>query len=392
MLILISIGFLQYFNNWSDIIFLMKWLAVAFLGILVIVFAFVVTSNKTQIENSVMRATSSPQTTSTPDPNSPITETIATGLQVPWAIIFLPNSKDMLVTECTGFLVKISGGNKTTIATLPSKQIGEGGLLGMTLDPEFSNNHYIYFYYTYSENGALNRIVRYKFENDKLSDEKILVDKIPGNSNHDGGRLKFGPDGFLYATTGDASDPSHAQEKNSLSGKILRMTRDGSPAPGNPFGTLVYSYGHRNPQGLAWDNGGQLWSTEHGRSAPTGYDELNKIEAGKNYGWDTIQGSETRDGMVTPVINSGANNTWAPAGAIFLNGKIYFGGLKGAAIYEYDIAKNSINELFKNQFGRIRDVELGPDGAIYISTSNQDGRGNPIAEDDRIIKINPSKL
>ncbi len=351
-------------------------------------------THRSSLSNKILQVTTpSQQTTTKTDPNAPTVSVVAKDLQVPWALTFIPDTTDMLVTERSGNLVKVdASGNKQTVGSIPAQQIGEGGLLGMTLDPNFSTNHYIYFYYTYSSNGALNRIVRYKFENNKLTDEKILVDKIPGNSNHDGGRIKFGPDGYLYATTGDAQDPSNAQDKNSLSGKILRMTTEGKPAPGNPFGTLVYSYGHRNPQGLAWDDKSQLWSTEHGRSAPTGYDELNLITAGKNYGWDIIQGDEARSGMETPVINSGASNTWAPAGAIFLNGKIIFAGLRGTGLYIYDISSKQLSEKLKNEYGRLRDVELGPDGFIYVTTSNNDGRGNPVVGDDRILKINPSKL
>lgn len=371
------------------------------IAILIITGVLYIGTKKTSLENAFMRTTTPKQVVKPVDKNAPAVDIVATNLQIPWALVFIPDTDDMLVTQRTGNLIRVSkDGEKQTVATLPIKTVGEGGLLGMTLDPNFSENHYIYFYYTYSSNGSnvLNRVVRYKFEDNKITGEKILVDKIPGNSNHDGGRIKFGPDGNLYITTGDAEDPSHAQDKNSLAGKILRIAPDGKPAADNPFNntqgtsSLVYSYGHRNPQGLAWDDSGKLWSTEHGRSAPTGYDELNIIEPGKNYGWDIIQGDETKNGMVTPIINSGSSNTWAPAGAIFLSGKIYFAGLRGTALYEYDIASKNLTEHLKNQYGRLRDVEIGPDGFIYVTTSNGDGRGNPAADDDKILKINPEKL
>ncbi|MBI4038795.1 PQQ-dependent sugar dehydrogenase, partial [Candidatus Daviesbacteria bacterium] len=160
----------------------------------------------------------------------------------------------------------------------------------------------------------------------------------------------------------------------------------------NPFQNAVYSYGHRNPQGLAWDKDGNLWATEHGRSGSlSGFDELNLIEKGKNYGWPLIQGDETREGMVSPVIHSGADKTWAPAGAAFLNGKIYFGGLRGEALFEYDLVQKSMKEYFKGQFGRIRAVAV-KNGFLYITTSNTDGRGNLRAGDDKMIKINPESL
>jgi glucose/arabinose dehydrogenase len=322
-------------------------------------------------------------------------ETFATGLEVPWEIEFLPN-EDALVTERTGNLKLISGGQVSTIAKIEDVKIGgEGGLHGVAVDPDFNSNNYIYLYYTYSGNGnnTLNRVVRYKLQNNNLSNEKIIVDQIPGASNHDGGRIKFGPDKNLYITTGDAQEPSLAQNRNSLAGKILRVTREGEAAPGNPFGNRIYSWGHRNSQGITWDNEGRLWSTEHGRSGiQSGLDELNLIEAGKNYGWPEIEGNETRQEMESPVINSGANDTWAPAGAVYLNGSIYFGGLRGRALYEYNINSKELKTHLKNQFGRIRAVNIGPDDLLYISTSNRDGRGNPNSQDDVILKIDPTQL
>ena len=205
-----------------------------------------------------------------------------------------------------------------------------------------------------------------------MREDKIIVDRIPGAPNHDGGRIKFGPDNFLYITTGDAQEPSLAQDRNSLAGKILRVTRDGDPVPDNLFGTRIYSYGHRNPQGITWDNQGRLWETEHGSSAT---DELNLITPGKNYGWPEIRGDQTRAGMVSPVIQSGSQ-TWAPGGVAFLNGSIFFAGLRGSALYEYKINEKRLVEHFKNEYGRLRDVVVGPDNMLYVTTSNRDGRGN----------------
>jgi glucose/arabinose dehydrogenase len=307
----------------------------------------------------------------------------------------------MLVTERPGrvrFVDAAGTLDPKPVATINGvSEIGEGGLLGIALHPDFSTNNYLYLYYTYSNSGndTLNRVVRMTYMNKSLSDEKIIVDAIPGASNHNGGRIKFGPDGMLYITTGDAENPSQALSTDALGGKILRVTPSGEAAPGNPFQNLVYSYGHRNPQGLAWNTDGQLWETEHGRSTPTGYDEINLIESGKNYGWPTIQGDEERQGMVTPKLNSGVTTTWAPAGAVFIGQSLYFGGLKGEALYEAVITKDAVSSLkehLKGEFGRIRDVVLGPDGMLYITTSNNDGRGTPEAADDRIIRINPQKL
>ena len=335
-----------------------------------------------------------PSTSSQTPGDIPAATVVAQNLEVPWAIAFLPDNR-MLVTERPG-RVRIIDANGTAEQALAEtinvdvESDGEGGLLGITLHPNFSQNHFVYLYYTYKSQGnqTLNRVVRMKFENDKLTDEQIIVDKIPGAIYHNGGRIKFGPDCFLYITTGDARNSSQAQDKNSLAGKILRVTDEGKAAPGNPFNNLVYSYGHRNPQGIAWDSTGVLWETEHGS---TNTDELNVIEIGKNYGWPETRGDQTRAGMVLPVIQSGSQ-TWAPRGAAFLNGSIFFTGLRGSALYEYKIGEQKLIEHFKNENGRLRDVVVGPDGMLYITTSNKDGRGNINSGDDKIIRVNPQKL
>ncbi len=325
---------------------------------------------------------------------------IVLGLDTPWSIAFLPDN-NLLITERSG-QVRLIELNKTLDSVLVGKlnqaaEIGEGGLLGMTLHPDFENNRYIYFYYTYySENdNTLNRVVRTTYQNNKLGTESIIVDAIPGARNHNGGRIKFGPDNYLYITTGDAQNPSKSQDKNNLAGKILRVTDQGKPAPDNPFGNLVYSYGHRNPQGLAWDQQGSLYATEHGRSGIlSGFDELNLIKPGGNYGWPDIEGDSTKENMITPLIHSGPSTTWAPASLTYLNNAFYFGGLRGTALYRITLSDGmpSIKELFKAEFGRIREVVAGPDGMLYVTTSNRDGRGIPKSGDDRIIRINPNGL
>jgi len=307
-------------------------------------------------------------------------EVIAQNLNVPWEVVFLTDG-EILLTERSGNLLLIKKKQKISIESV--KSIGEGGLLGIAVHPDFENNRYIYLYYTYSSNGddTLNRVVRFKFEDDKLINETVLVDAIPGAANHNGGRIKFGPDNFLYITTGDAQNPSLAQDKNSLAGKILRITDEGK--------VEVYSYGHRNPQGLAFDNQGKLWATEHG---PQAMDELNLIEKGKNYGWPVIQADEKQEGMVNPIIQSGPDVTWAPAGTVFYEGSIFFGGLRGQSLFQYKVADKTLKRYFQEEFGRIRAVVLGPDGYLYLTTSNTDGRGNPKEGDDKLIKINPNIL
>jgi aldose sugar dehydrogenase len=320
---------------------------------------------------------------------------VAEDLQSPWELVFLPDGR-MLVTERVGNIILITTQPilRTDVIFLleDGYQVGEGGLLGLTLHPDFSTNRYVYIYYTYNspQNEILNRVVRYTFEDDTLINGETIIENIPGARFHNGGRIKFGPDNYLYITTGDALTPALAQDVTSLAGKILRVTDEGEPAPGNPFDNEIYSYGHRNPQGLAWDGQNRLWATEHGASA---LDELNLIQPGRNYGWPVIEGDQTRENMVAPVLHSG-NNTWAPSGAGYYNGSIFFTGLRGVSLYQAVIDNGTATLIthFENIFGRLRTVAVGPDNALYILTNNTDGRGSPQTGDDKLIRINPDSL
>ncbi len=323
-------------------------------------------------------------------------EIIAENLNIPWEIVFLPGG-EILVTERPGNLIKISPERKVIQKIEGVEHVGEGGLLGMALHPNFEDTRWLYLYLTTpTAEGLINRVERYRFENNTLSSREVILDDIPGASYHDGGRIAFGPDNYLYITTGDAGNTQLAEDTNSLSGKILRINADGSVPDDNPFGNEVYSYGHRNPQGLAWDSQGRLWSTEHGPSgAQSGFDEINLIEKGNNYGWPVIRGSETAEGMVSPVIQSGATDTWAPAGAVVYKGTIYFAGLRGSSLYAADIVSESelnLQAYLREQFGRLRAVVLGPDNYLYVSTSNRDGRGRVQEGDDKIIRVNPKSF
>lgn len=315
------------------------------------------------------------------------TEVIAKNLNIPWEVAFLPNN-EILVTERPGNLLLVKNNQKIKIGGV--EHIGEGGLLGLAVHPNFKDNHFIYLYLTTRTDSSLtNRVERYRLENNQLSNRTVIFQGILGASNHDGGRIVFGPDNYLYITTGDAENPNLAQDLELFNGKILRIKDDGNIPSDNPFSNAVYSYGHRNSQGLAFDDKGRLWATEHGRSGlQSGLDELNLIEKGRNYGWPIIQGDQTQGGMVSPIIQSGEDTIWAPSGAVFYDGSIFFGGLRGEALYEYKIAENLLKEHFKGQFGRIRAVVLSPDNYLYITTSNRDGRGIPKVDDDKLIKIN----
>jgi aldose sugar dehydrogenase len=324
-------------------------------------------------------------------------ETVADNLVAPWAIDFADNG-DVFFTERPGRVRLIQNGNllSTPLLELPDAP-AEGGTLGLALDPNFSQNNHVFVYYTTAE--QTNRISRYTFVDQQLNSEQVILDNIPGDRFHNGGRIAFGPDGALYAGTGDASEPALSQDPGSLAGKILRLNPDGTVPNDNPFeGSYVYSLGHRNVQGLAWNEAGELYATEHGQSAQ---DEINKIEPGANYGWPDIQGNienEADAGIENyrnPALQSGTT-TWAPSGATFYTdnalpdewrGKFIFAGLRGQALWRFDTSTNNIEKVFGDEYGRLRDVKQAPDGSLYFITSNRDGRGSPAANDDRILRI-----
>lgn len=323
-------------------------------------------------------------------------EVLAENLKTPWAIAFLPNN-DILITERAGKVRLFKNGEELTeepvIELTQVYEVGEGGLLGLDLHPNFFENNFIYLYYTYQEDQQpFNRVSRFTYQNEKLIDEEIIIDRLPAATYHNGGRIKFGPDGYLYITTGDAQEVSKAQEIDFLGGKILRLTDLGEPVFDNPFNNAVYSYGHRNSQGITWDRQGNLWSTEHGRSgAKSGFDELNLIVKGANYGWPIVEGDKIEGEMLAPNLHSGEDYTWAPAGAAAFENNIFFTGLRGEALYQVIINEENnelvLKEHFKGEFGRLRDVVVSPDGYLYLISNNTDGRGNPAENDDRLFKV-----
>ncbi len=329
-------------------------------------------------------------------------EVIAENLYVPWAIDISDDGK-LYVTERSGAVRVIENGilNPDPLITFDPPFIaqGEGGLLGIALDPDFSQNHYLYVMHTYTEdNQTYNRVVRLLEEDNKASIDLVIIDNIPGGVIHNGGRIKIGPDGKLYITTGDAIDSSSAQDPTSLSGKILRLELDGSIPSDNPIpNSPVYSLGFKNPQGLAWNAQNTLYASEHG---PTGYDEINIIQPGGNYGWPLVLGDEMSVVIdsIPPLIDSG-NTIWAPSGIAFVNqgpwqGKLLVANLRGQQLLvmtlnEEGTRVETMETGLLNEYGRLRDVIQAKDGAIYLTTSNRDGRGNPSAGDDKIIKLTP---
>lgn len=341
-------------------------------------------------------------------------ETIASNLDTPWELAFAPDGR-LFLTERPGTVTVIHNGEKTNWLKLDTvvQEVGESGLLGLALDPDFANNRYVYLGYTYAASKGplqlVNKLVRYREEAStrKPVFDKVLMDGIPGNYIHNSGGLEFGPDGMLYWGMGERYEPALAQDLEQLAGKILRLTRDGAIPDDNPFpGSYVFSYGHRNPQGLAFQpETGDLWSTEHGPSDEQGccMDEINRILPGRNYGWPIIRGSQQRAGMETPVFHSGDTTTWAPTGGIFIKqgdwkDSFVFTGLRGQALYRAVFNSNDPTEIIRidrylyTQLGRLRNVAEGPDGKLYIAVSNQDGRGNPLSIDDRIVAFTQAEL
>jgi len=346
-------------------------------------------------------------------------ETAATNLEVVWSIVFAPDGR-MFFTERPGRVRVIEKGNLRAAAffTVPDIELsGESGLMGMTLHPGFAENHFVYLAYAY-QNAAKDqtvRVVRYRENGETLIEPKTIIEEIPASRYHAGTRLRFGADGKLYITTGDATKQSRAQQLDSINGKTLRLNDDGTIPNDNPFINQknarpeIWSYGHRNAQGMDFQPGSNLmFQTEHGPSLidgvslfkRSGGDEVNIVERGKNYGWAKISHQTKRDGMETPLIEY--SPAIAPASGMFYRGDLFpglknnflFGALKGEAIYRLVLDGRKIvsqDKLFKEKYGRIREIAEAPDGSIYFSTSNRDGRGDPAKEDDRILRLVPLK-
>lgn len=333
---------------------------------------------------------------------------VATNLFVPWSIVFLSDSH-ILFTERNGSVREIKNGNLEDQPLFVFKEVStqsEEGLMGMTLDPEFTLNGKIYVCLAYSnENTLFDKVVQMKYEKNSLEQEKVLIDTIPAAQFHAGCRLRFGPDKLLYITTGDATDKEIAQDRASLGGKILRISPDGSIPSDNPIkNSPIYSLGHRNPQGIDWDPvSGNLFSTEHGPSVfdgPAGGDEINFIQKGKNYGWPIVSHEKSKDGLVSPLAVF--TPAVAPASGMFYKGDMFpqfknhflVGLLKGEGILDVALSSDrmqiaSYQKIPDITFGRIREIAESPDGAIYFTTSNRDGRGKINAGDDMIYKIVP---
>ena len=312
---------------------------------------------------------------------------MATGLNVPWGVGFLPDGSALVTERDTGDVKRIAvDGTVSTVGSVDGVAAGgEAGLLGLAVSPDYSTDHTIFVYYT-TEND--NRIASLRIDDGQIAAQRVILDGLPSNSTHNGGRLTFGPDGYLYVGTGDAQQRENAQDLGYLGGKILRLRPDGSGAPGNPFpqAPLVYSYGHRNVQGLAFDDQGRLWASEFGQNT---WDELNLIQAGGNYGWPDVEGTSNDSRFVAPQrVWSTADAS--PSGIAVAGGSVWMAGLRGQRLWQIPLTGTGTGEPvahFTGEYGRLRTVILAPDGSLWLTTSNTDGRGDPRDGDDRILRL-----
>ena len=310
---------------------------------------------------------------------------VATGLEVPWGIAFLPGGDALVAQRDRGTIVRVPRrGRKRVVMRIPVAAGGtEGGLLGLAVSPRYRRDRFVYAYYT--ARGGGNHIARFRLG----GRVRPIFTGIPSGPNHNGGRLAFGPDGKLYAGTGDAGDQGRAQRLDSEGGKILRMNPDGTRPSDNPFpGSLIWSYGHRNVQGLAFDRAGRLWATEFGQNR---LDEVNLIRRGRNYGWPVVEGrGATRGGRFTNPKVTWSTDDASPSGAAIRGRSLYVAALAGQSLWRVPLRgarTGRPRRLYRGRFGRIRTVVRAPGGRLWIATSNRDGRGEPRRGDDRIIRL-----
>ena len=338
-------------------------------------------------------------------------EKVVGGLEVPWSMVWAPDGR-MIFTERPGRVRVVENGTlrPNPFFVVPDvEKSGESGLMSVALHPQFSSNHFLYLSYAYSSGGVRVRVVRYRETPEGFVDRKVIIENMPAAQFHAGCRIRFGPDGKLYVTTGDATRRELAQKMDSLAGKTLRLNDDGTVPQDNPFvgqqnaRPEIWSLGHRNAQGMDWQPDSNLmFQTEHGPSGfdgPGGGDEVNIVEKAKNYGWPTIHHTQSRAGLESPLLEY--TPACAPASGMFYRGSVFskfkgnffFGCLRGEMLIRVALDGRRVlgQEGIVNNYGRIRDVAEGPDGYLYFSTSNRDGRGKPAEDDDRILRIVPAQ-
>ncbi|RKN45404.1 PQQ-dependent sugar dehydrogenase [Micromonospora endolithica] len=331
-------------------------------------------------------ATSAAASAPTGEPDLGAAQEVAQGLDVPWGLAFLPDGDALVAERDTGRVLRLTpgGGTARPVYEVPGVAAGgEGGLLGLAVSPGFAQDNLVYAYLTTERD---NRIVRFRLDG---GTPEVVFDGIAKAGFHNGGRIAFGPDGMLYAGTGDAGQTQLSQDPESPSGKILRLTPDGAPAPGNPTaGSPVYSLGHRNVQGLAWDSSGRMFATEFGQNE---LDEVNRIEPGRNYGWPRVEGEgDTDGGRYTNPLVTWPTREASPSGMAIAGGTAYVAALRGERLWTIPLDGDRLGEpaaRFEGDYGRLRTVQVAPDGALWVTTSNTDGRGDVRDGDDRILRF-----
>jgi glucose/arabinose dehydrogenase len=328
----------------------------------------------------------SPSPGLTEAPEVSVEGVVAKDLDVPWGLAWLPDGSALVAERDTARVVRVSADGRkadagTVAGVVPN---GEGGLLGLAIPPASGGATTVYAYFTAAND---NRIVRMPYENGRLGRATTVLTGIPNAGNHDGGRMIFGPDGKLWIGTGEAGDKPLAQDLRSLGGKILRLNPDGSVPSDNPFrGSPVWSLGHRNVQGLAFDSRGRLWATEFGQND---WDELNRIQRGKNYGWPAVEGKGTDGGRYVEPFVVWTTDEASPSGLAIVDDVAYVAGLRGERLWQVPLNGDGSNDVarFRGEYGRLRTVAQAPDGSLWLTTSNRDGRGHPADDDDRILRV-----
>lgn len=317
-----------------------------------------------------------------------VSDVVVNQLEAPWGLDFLPDERAVVTERDTRKVLLIDGGEVSEIGDFGQlPQFGESGLLGVAVSPDFEDDNALYFYVTTAQD---NRIVRRTLEGDRLGDSEPILTGIPRAFTHDGGRLIFGPDGHLYASTGDAQESSLAQDPTSLAGKILRIGTDGNPVSDNPDPeSPVFTSGHRNVQGLAFDDDGNLWASEFGSDQ---FDELNLIEAGNNYGWPEVEGAGGGSEFTDPQVTWPTSKA-SPSGLAWHEGRLWMASLRGERLWAVTVEDGEATgrkAWFVGEYGRLRTVAVAPDDTLWLTTSNRDTRGNPGKNDDRILALTVS--
>ena len=326
--------------------------------------------------------------TSTPSPRPRVIGTVATGLATPWGVTFLPDGSALVGERDTTRVLSISTGGQVREVgriTAAAPQ-GEAGLLGLAASPSYDEDGLVFAYVSTADD---NRVVKFSYDGRRIGEPTDVLTGIPNGFIHDGGRLLFDDDGNLFVSTGETGEPELAQDPDSLGGKILHITPDGKPAPGNPVaGSPVWTMGHRNVQGLAFDDRGQLWATEFGAST---WDELNRVDKGRNYGWPLFEGSGDDKRYRNPYVEWRTSEA-SPSGLAFLDGALWAASLRGERLWRVPVTNDGVGkarDFFVGDYGRLRTVTVAPDGNLWVTTSNRDGRGDPKPRDDRILLVAP---